>query len=289
MLDYMKTCLFQLRLLTLLSCTLLASLFYVTSAIADDLITETFTNTAGISQSQLNVVVDGNVAGDITTLNPFGPSGSVSSSYNGVSDQTTFSFTGTAVPTLGSVTVGLDDSASGITPWPHVVGNYWGTSPSSGLQLPAPYFAPTFSGSGSSSGYLIIYAQFMLNNITTDNEWFEAPMSSGQTASFAIGNTDITNTPLFAFNVGFQFSNTEIPLDDLNLQDYPSSSFTPVPGISNDERIDDPGDINSGPIDVPEPASVLLVVPGVAGWLIRRRWMSGKTWLKHFVRRPSSA
>ena len=70
-----------------------------------------------------------------------------------------------------------------------------------------------------------------------------------------------TGSPETLSNVGFLLSPTLIPLDQLNSNDLPPSSFTPVPsynpniGASSDEII-----------NLPEPSGVVLLALG-AHWL----------------------
>ncbi len=230
-----------------------------------------YNNVTGVSQSQLNIVINGNhSASDIpTTANPFGPGGSVSYNYNATQNQTTISFTGpNPVAANGSAYAGLD--ASGFTD--QVAYAYWGTaqsSPPASLGLPAPSWYVSNPGSAPNTGFVILYATIELANGQTAGEWDELQVPSNQPFQIGLGNNDMLDGNMFAFNVGFQFSNTEIPLDDLNLNDYPPSGFTPLPGFPDESEIMPGGSLESP--DVPEPSTIALFSVGALGLLGRLR------------------
>ena len=253
-----------------------AMLFYAPAAVADDFDTETVTNTTGSSQSILNVVLSGNVASDVdATLNPFGTSGSVFSFYYSGNNTTTFSFSGTAIGNLSSATVGLSDTIAD-----QIIGKYWGgtsTNPvPSGLQMPAPTITTKISGTGGSLEYLVLAANFELSGGQTAIDWYEQPVKTGQSVEVQMLNNDMNNDnadePLAVSNARYFISPTLIPLDQLNLDNYPptDSQFAPLPGVT-DGTVINPGFLaESNDITVPEPSAALLLVSGIPALLAWR-------------------
>jgi len=254
------------------------SLLLVLSAlpvVADDANSQ-YVNTTGVSQNQLNFVVTGDHTADFTaTVNPFGTFGTnnaVTYTYNATLDQTTISFAGpNSVAAGASAYAGLD--ASGFSD--QIAYAYWGmpqSSPPSSLGLPAPSWSVSNPGSGPNSIFIILYATIELSNGQSVSSWDEQQVPANQPFMVGLGNNDTLNGNQFAFNVGFQFSNTEIPLDDLNLTDYPppgqtGSMFNPLPGIPNDSEIPSGGSLESGEIDTPEPSMIALFSCGALGLL----------------------
>ena len=117
------------------------------------------------------------------------------------------------------------------------------------------------------TGFILTYSTIELANGNTAGEWQELQIPSGPLVPQLVLEND-GNANMFAFNVGFQFSNTEIPLDDLNLQDYPPSSFTPVPGLP-DNSMSNPTEIAPSSYDVvnlPEPSSIALFALVLPDW-----------------------
>jgi hypothetical protein len=246
---------------------LFAALSYATPAVADDFISETVTNNTGSSQSQFNIVLAGNVAGDVdATLNPFGSSGSLTTWYSSSQNWTILSFTGTAIANNSLITAGLSDTVSD-----QIIGNYWGAVDAPNPQAPAPTISLNLTGSGGSTMYLIVYVPVTLQfggPLPGSKIWYEQPVTSGQTAQIELANNDITNETLAVLDAGYLISPTQIPLDDLNLNNYPPTSFTTaILGAD----INPGGDVLSGTISVPEPAAALVLAPGILGlWVCRR-------------------
>jgi hypothetical protein len=67
-------------------------------------------------------------------------------------------------------------------------------------------------------------------------------------------------------DVGFLLSPTYIPLDDLNFNDYPPSSFTPIPSLDGS---DNEGSTVTADVVLPEPASIGIL--GACSALLMRR------------------
>jgi len=111
-----------------------------------------------------------------------------------------------------------------------------------------------------------IFINFMQNGADAGGEWAEFPFQPGQEPDFTFTSPTTGDGPITISNIGFQLSDTMIPLDDLNsVSDpppgMPGSTFTPMaPPLVTSE----PG--------VPEPSSLCLLSLGAAaGWLLRRR------------------
>jgi hypothetical protein len=246
----------------LAACALAAVLLHTPITFADDLSSESVLNTSGQTQTQLNLMISGNVTSNIDgSDNPFGAGGSVTSSYNSVNNNTLVSFSGSGITNGGGATIGLSTTISDQLQY-----KYWGATPtppsSPSLRLPAPSFFVSNPTNGPNTQFIILYATIELSNGQTAGEWNEQQVPANQPFQVGIGNNDNLDGPMFAFNVGFQFSNTEIPLDDLNLNDYPPSSFTPVPGITNGTSIASDGSVESP--DIPEPSAMALSLVALA-------------------------
>jgi hypothetical protein len=238
-----------------------------------------YSNLSGTSQTQLNIVVNGNHTTDFkSTANPFGAGGSVSYNYDSVKNTTTISFSGpNAIAPSAQAYAGLETSGFS----DQVAYAYWGppqgTVPSSNLRLPAPSFFVSNPGAGPNTGFVILYSTIELGNGSLANEWSELPVPANQPFKVGIGNNDNLDGPLFAFDAKFFLSTTEIPLDDLNSVYEPptGSQFQPLPGIPDDSPIKPGSSLESLPLiappgpAVPEPstwlAGVLLLAFCVGG------------------------
>jgi hypothetical protein len=239
----------------------------VPAAAQDYLSSSMYQNNTGTSQTQLNLVLTGDISSDVAaTLNPFGAGGTYSTSYDATANATTLSFLGSPVAPSGTVNVGLDDTLAS-----QFLNAYWGTSPTANL-LPAPSFSVSPAGSGPNTAFLLLYSTA---TGMSSGEWTELPVPTGQPFNVNVANNDTQDGPLFSFNVGYQFSNTEIPLDDLNSTYESPSDFTPLPSIP---------EIDPGTTDTimqrmtisPEPSSIALFSLGAIGLLARRRMLLSK-------------
>jgi hypothetical protein len=246
-----------------------ALLLPLPTAFADDLSAESLLNISGQTQTQLHLIVTGDVTTNIDgSVNPFGTNGTIFSSYNALSNTTLVTFSGPGITNGGSAMVGLSTTVSDQLQY-----KYWGISStppgSASLRLPAPSLFVT-TPLGSSNRFAILFATVQANGQTA-GEWEELRVPVNQSFKFSIGNFDNLDGSLTLSNVGFQLSNTQIPLEDLNTTDYPTNSFTPVPGIPDGTSID-PGSSLQSP-DVPEPSSLLLTVSALiaVALVIRRR------------------
>jgi hypothetical protein len=251
---------------------------------------ENCTNTSGISQTQVNIVLNGNFAqaGDVIGNYPtFGPDTTYNATYDATTNTTTVTVSGSSPIAAGHVAhVGyslLNGTGGGEMESPETAYKYWGMpvggTPSQNLRLPAPSWFVSNPGQGPSTEFVILYSTIELANGQVAGEWDEQQIPAGQPFQIGLGNLDNLDGPMFAFNVGFQFSNTMIPLDDLNLQDYPppgapGSTFMSVPGIPDASPIDPGSSLLSQTLqspDVPEPASLGLLAAGSLMTLRRRR------------------
>ena len=244
---------------------------------ADIMYSEAVTNDSGTTEYQLSWSAPGFIGGQLSSLtNPF-PMGTDSVSYQATSNTTTIVFQapmgGPGIAANQTVTWGFQYTGSGDS-----------QDSQDGLQVAsaafgAPVTAPIpllTMGINSSpldlnTGFILTYATIELANGNTAGEWQELQIPSGPLVPQLVLEND-GNANMFAFNVGFQFSNTEIPLDDLNLQDYPPSSFTPVPGLP-DNSMSNPTEIAPSSYDVvnlPEPSSIALFALGAAGLALRQ-------------------
>jgi PEP-CTERM motif len=111
------------------------------------------------------------------------------------------------------------------------------------------------SGNGTPNKYLIEYVTISSGGQTTNN-WFEVPFQSTG-PSFQANFLNVGSSNLTLSNVGFFLSDTQIPLDQLNLNDYP---VTPIPGFDGSLS---PGS-SFGP-SVPEPSTWAMLIIGFAG------------------------
>ena len=246
---------------------------------------ENVTNTSGAAQNQVNIVLNGNFtqAGDVIGNYPtFGAGTTYTTAYNATNNTTTITITGTnSIPAGHVAHVGyslLNGTGGGEMESPETAYKYWGTpqsTPGANLRLPAPSWFVSNPGQGPNTVFLILYSTIELSNGTVAGEWDEQQVPATGPLTINLGNFDDLDGPMFAFNVGFQLSSTEIPLDDLNNVYEPPSDFTPLPGIPDATPID-PGRSVMATIDLPEPASLSLVAVGAAGLMRRRRKSSAK-------------
>lgn len=231
----------------------------------------------GSAQTQFNILLNGNLTNEIdNTINPFGAGGSVSVTYKSVSNITFVTFSGGAIAIGSNVVVGLSDP---LTNADQLYREYW--SAQDNAPLPTPSFFNTNPTSGPNSVFVITYSTFQLaHGAQQVAEWSEQQVPAGQTFQVGIGNNDAIDGSELAFNTGFQFSNTQIPLDDLNLQDYPPSSFAPLPGITNGISIASGTSVESDSLlapEIPEPSSFLLCIVALTAisFLTHRRYRTG--------------
>jgi hypothetical protein len=233
--------------------------------------TEQVQNDTADTETELDVQLEGDVAGDIDSyINPFGPMGTESASYNGMSNETTVQFEagadGTPVPEGEPAEVGLEDDHEGLV----FNGKDWVTPEE--MQEPAPTIEGTDEGTGAGTEFEVVEGKVETSgDAQSSTEYTEMQENGeGQPMQVEITNDD---TPeggsLYANNFGYLLSPTLIPLDDLNATDYPPSMFTPVPGITNGEQVSPDSTIESSDISVPEPGSLALV--GGAGTFVAMR------------------
>jgi hypothetical protein len=201
------------------------SLLQPGTAAADDLSASTFVNNTGSPQTQLNLVLNGNVGADIVaSLNTF-PGATVSSSYNSGANTTTVTFQGSSgIPNADSVYLGLDDKVAS-----QVVNSYWGPSPTANL-LPALSASFPSTSSPGATKYLIEFVTVSSGGQSVGN-WFELPYTGTLPAN---NLQNFTGAPVTLSNVGFMLSPTLIPLDNLNFGTEPppgtsGSPFTSLP------------------------------------------------------------
>lgn len=215
---------------------------------------------------------------------------SVSTSLNG-NGNTVVTFTGSN-PILSSYTFsygasgndlphfGVDGSngggTSGSGPTLTILDQYW--SEPSPTHLPSLTVSmPTLSGSATDIDYLMFYADVTASG-STAGQWFETPFDGSQPPP-SITLTDDTSNPITLSNTGYFITETYLPLDDLNYPTNPppdvgGSPFTPLPSLDGANLTAGDGQGTGGgslSLNVPEPASWLLLATGLAGVLPRRR------------------
>jgi hypothetical protein len=236
----------------------------VPSVLADDLYTETVQNSTGSSQSQLNVVLSGNVPTSQIdgTLNPFGSGGSYSLSYDSVNNRTTVSFTGGS-PVANGSSINVGYSA---TQPEQIVSKYWGSaqsSPPSSLLVPVVSIADIGTGNGVANSFFDVFVTLG----TGQTDAFQLPIASSQSQRIVISNPGVT--PEFISSLTYGISNTEIPLDELNQNLDPVGS-SPLPGF-NPITLNPGTSFDSGDFTLPEPSTFSLLVLGLGGLVLRRR------------------
>jgi hypothetical protein len=107
--------------------------------------------------------------------------------------------------------------------------------------------------------------------------WFEVPYTPGTTPSLYIQNFAGTQETLS--NVGFLLSPTEIPLDNLNFDSYPESSYTPLPQYDGSSISPQ----SSEDISAPDQSSTMTLFSlAGAGILVCRRALQSKRFCEHF-------
>jgi hypothetical protein len=138
---------------------------------------------------------------------------------------------------------------------------------SSNSSVKAPVAGVNFKSNGSTgpTKYLIEYVTVTSGGVTS-GDWFELPYQGSYKFNF-VGS----GGPVTLSNAGFLLSNTEIPLDNLNTQDYPSpgapgSTFTAQPNLD--------GSLTGG---VPEPSTWAMMSTGfvVLGFAAYRQKQKG--------------
>lgn len=129
-----------------------------------------------------------------------------------------------------------------------------GTVPNLGIKVKS-------NASTGPTKYLIEYVNAKVGSGTT-GEWFEAPYQGSYQASFTNGS----GASVTLSNARFFTSDTQIPLDNLNVNDTPPSggNFQPIPGVPDGTML---------PSSTPEPEAWALMLVGFAGLggVLRRR------------------
>jgi hypothetical protein len=238
--------------------------------LADILTTESVTNSGSSTEHEVDLLFPGNLTGFFGSfINAFA-GGSTSVNYSAGSNTTTLSFLdavgGTGILPSASATFGFDYAGSSDSPNSQV-----GVESTSGdlanptpIQLPALTVGINPPSSGVATQYVISFAQVTAGGQTTTS-WFEVPYVGPNLPQISFQND--SNVPLTLSDVGFQLSNTMIPLDNLNFNDEPPSSFTPVPDLPNNTP-QDPTTIGASSYDIvnlPEPSGVVLLALGALG------------------------
>jgi hypothetical protein len=226
---------------------------------------EAVTNETGEEQTELNLELMGDQTHELgeSFVNPFGSSGSVSSSYDNTTNKTTVEFStgsgGTPVEEGQTAEVGFDEEQP-----EDLGGKYWGPEeavPSVEDELPAPTISITHEGIGP---FVIIYVTVELPDGKTSGEWSESQAPSNQSFQIGIGNFASQDGPLSLSDAKYFFSDTQIPLDQLNFSSEPptGSQFMPVPGIP-DGTVVAPGTTDDSS-DLPEPTAMCTLLTGAA-------------------------
>jgi hypothetical protein len=235
------------------------------------------------------IVLQGNVVANINTattqtdpkLNPFyylnqqmgNGTTTVTATFNGTN--TVVTFTGSnSIPfgynfysntgQSGQPHFGLNGSGGSFT----VLSSSW-TNTGTTTNLPALSVSAPTLGSGTVK-YVTFFADVTSNGQTVGN-WFEVPYTGSTIPTFQF--TNYTSNTETLSNVGFQLSNTLIPLDNLNFgtdppPGYMGSMFTPDPQDDQSLTMGASEDIAR-----PEPSSLRLAsaLPLWLGWSLAAR------------------
>jgi hypothetical protein len=233
--------------------------------------TESVENETGEVQNEMQVELEGDQTSDIEGyINPFGPSGEESASYDSSDDETTVEFDagpdGTPVQPGAEAEEGIIDDHAGMV----FDGKGWVTQEQFN-QMVNPSLEGTDTGTGPDTEWEVLRGSYQNSGDTlSSDEYTELEVTEGQDMQVEVENQDAgLDGPIFQFNPGYFLSPTEIPLDQLNSTDLPDSMFMPIPGFTNGERINEGSTIDSSDIDVPEPGSLMLA--GVGAMILARR------------------
>lgn len=122
----------------------------------------------------------------------------------------------------------------------------------------------TTGGSTSVFEYLVEVFTATVGAVSVTN-WLEVPVPVGAQDKKVFVNPFAQDITLS--DAGFMMSDTQIPLDTLNLDSLPPNDpqFQPIPGIPNGAILPAGGQL------VPEPSSAWLAAVGVAGLMAARR------------------
>ncbi len=243
------------------------------------------------SWNDLEVTFAGNQTGTISSqsysgTNPF-VSGTLSSTYDAGTNVTTVTYAGSmgtygnsgtwanyaVINGVATSHFGLINALSNNT-WLAPTSLTWTNSTNSTTSaLPAPpQIMPTWStpGSGTSTQNLVLFLG-STDPGTSIGQWYEMPYLTGTPSLPVTVTNDGAGTDTFP-DCGYFISDTQIPLDSLNYNDYPppgqpGSPFTPLP---------DPAQLGPGQsetIATPEPSALGLLVLGGLALLGRRHWL----------------
>jgi hypothetical protein len=241
-------------------------------ALANYANTESAENDTGEEQTEMQVELEGDQTSDIDGyINPFGPNGEESASYDSSDDETTVEFDagpdGTPVEPGAQMEEGIIDDHAGMV----FDGKGWVTQQQFD-QMVNPTMGGTDTGTGGDTEWEILNGRYQnQGNTLNSEEYTEIQVTEGQDMQVQVQNQDSgLGGPIFQSGAGYFLSPTEIPLDQLNSTDLPPSMFTPIPGFTDGEQINEGSMIDSSDIDVPEPGSLVLAGVG-AMVLVRRR------------------
>ncbi len=224
---------------------------------------------------------------------------SVTTSYNPVTNQTTVTYSGSPLKAGTHMHFGLNDGPPP-SPYPpnnlSVVSKTWTYSSNSGI---SPVLMPAANIdliqphpiAGNATEFLVIYLEAgFASGGPFYGSWFEVPFVAGPTTTIAwnaaegvlevdgldesTGGADvsISNTEgqsLHLQSEGYFFSPAQIPLDQLNVTDFPppGSAGSPFTAFNG------PATLASGEYsgNIPEPASLGLLAAGLLGLAGARR------------------
>lgn len=228
------------------------------------------------SQNSFTMILSGNesttlnsaISNSANYVNPFPGGGAPSVSYNSMTNQTTAVFSGSSITNANAVQVGLAGLTQGTMN--DEVDAYW----SDGVSTAASQVLEMDSSTPSAgTKWLYVYVNY-------DPPATPVPTYYGETfnPSLPIPPIELTNPNNagndatedfsdFSPNIGFMFSNTEIPLDQLNFGNEPP------PGSMGSmwNTLPDPPSLSPGSsedISVPEPSSVVLLALGIGTFAI---------------------
>lgn len=123
------------------------------------------------------------------------------------------------------------------------------------------------SGAHGKTKYLIEYVTVIADPGHASGSWFELPYTGSYQQTFIAS----PSTPVSLANANFFISPTEIPLDQLNLNELSDPRFKPIPQVPDGTGILAGGTV--GGSASPEPASWIMLIAGFCalGATLRRR------------------
>jgi hypothetical protein len=245
----------------------LAALILQTARVdADVLYGEQIGNGTGQSQSQLTVILGGDVTANIDEIfNPFGVGGSVSTQYSNAVDSTLIAFgSPTPIAEGSNVTFGFSDTIDA-----PILGAYWGVpqaNPSANNLLPDATVS-VVGATGANTQFLTVYLSLVVGTLT-NHELVQLPVPGTGSVELTIGND---SDPRFVGAQDLRISGAAYNIDQTALAfgEKDHDAIAPpgalVLSVSPDGTLSFGQLAQSSPIVLPEPSCRALVVMAVFG------------------------